>query len=251
MAPNTTTPIGTLQVILAIGTIKQIAYLKKSRSLSPCRSFLRSPPEPLPSLTTDNVSHAKRSHADHSPHQLLPNVELNSATPPIATDRQANLAAMLSNFIDNLASRLPERSNSSSNVNAAPATTAATSATATVATTAAPQQNQQHLTESVPTSKSPGGPQIRATSDLLDELQRALTVAPPASMSSLSSPSMMMKPASSHFNQVISIDTLTQPMRHLTSIKKIPSSNRMRNRLACHNFMFSSKSRMHCICQPS
>lgn len=202
MAPCTTTPIGTLQVILAIGTDTQIAYLKKSRSLSPCRSFLRSPPAPLPFLATDNSSLAKGPLTDHSSPPQLPNVEPNSvaapATTPAATaDRQANLASMLSNFIDNLASRLPERTNNF-NANANAAENMPTTGTAATGAGAAIMPNQQ----SAP-AKSLGGPQIRATSDLLDELQRALTVAPPSSTSSLSSPSMMMKAASSHFNQVI------------------------------------------------
>lgn len=192
MAPNTTTPIGTLQVILAIGTDIQIAHLKKSRKLSPCRSFLRSPPEPLPLPTTVTSSHSEEPSPQSALHQL-PNMDPNSATSTVATDRQANLAAMLSNFIDNLASRLPERGNAIANVpQNIPAAIPAVPATS----------KSQHLPEPMTPAKSLGGPQIRATSDLLDELQRALTVAPPSSKSSLSSQSMMAKPAANHFSQV-------------------------------------------------
>lgn len=193
MAPNTATPIGTLQVILAIGTDKQIAHLKKSRRLSPCRSFLRSPPEPLPLPATD----ANGPQADNSLNQL-PDSEPNSATSTAATDRQANLAAMLSNFIDNLASRLPERTNNTN----ANANVTQNLQSATIESTVIPQN--QHSVEPIAPLRSLSGPHIRATSDLLDELQRALTVAPPSSASSLSSP-MMTKPATSQFNQVITV----------------------------------------------
>lgn len=196
MAPNTTTPVGTLQVIMAIGTDQQIAHLKKSRSLSPCRSFLRSPPARLPLPVLDNSLYTNGTQIENPPNEVL-NAEQNLATP--TADRQTNLAAMLSNFIDNLASRLPERSN---NINTNTNMTQNIPPT-TIASATTPQN--QHLIEPMASAKALGGPQIRATSDLLDELQRALTVAPPSSMSSLSSSSsssMMMKPATSHFNQV-------------------------------------------------
>lgn len=198
MAANTTTPIGTLQVILAIGTDTQIAYLGKSRSLSPCRRFLRSPPEPSPFTLTENTnSHAKGQQTDN----LAVSVP-NQQTPTTGNDRQANLAAMLSNFIDNLASRLPERNITTPNSNMTQSIPATTNAATADAAAVVSSHNQQMPEPSIAPSKSPGGPQIRATSDLLDELQRALTVAPPSSASSLSSPSMMAKPTASYLNQV-------------------------------------------------
>lgn len=199
----TPTPIGTVHAILAIGTEEQIAFLKRSRSLSPCRSFLRAPPESFPnlenvSINTQNVINPNANVETQTNCQLETIEDQSSQIGQTqnAADRQANLAAMLSNFIDNLASRLPERNNNPINDSQQPLSQSQSQPQSQ------PQSQLQTLntpvdtfSESLTTQQQKSAPnhtpnlnqmpklnsgtQIRATSDLLDELQRALTVAPP------------------------------------------------------------------------
>lgn len=132
MTSTSPTPVGTLQVILSIGTDEQTNYLKKSRNLSPCKTFLRSPPEILPTL--EHVTNPIQSKS-------LPSVQ-SSVRPPSG----------LNSFIESLATRLPDCNQRSMN------------------------QSPSSIPSTVQSKSS--GQTIRATSDLLDELQRALTISP-------------------------------------------------------------------------
>lgn len=163
------TPIGTVQVILAVGTTEQIAKFKISKSLTPCKTFKKLSSdafpveeriEVLPNYVNRQPIQLPQPPPSPPPEQDLTNPLLKRTQPQLSDDRQANLAAMLSNFIDNLALKLPERGQEMR----LPATT---SSTATTQTT-----NNGLKTDST-TNKN-----LRPTSELLDELQRALSITP-------------------------------------------------------------------------
>ncbi|XP_031632072.1 uncharacterized protein LOC116346267 [Contarinia nasturtii] len=147
------TPVGTVQAILAVGTIKQINHLKRSKNLESCKTFLRLPREQYP-LVNVPQSVCER------------NQESNIKTSiPQFNDRSSNFAAMFSNFIDTLASRLPDR-------NATETASATNDAT-----------TQTHNGTNNNIAENSTGKYMRPTSELLDELQRALSIAPtPAQM---------------------------------------------------------------------
>lgn len=90
-------------------------------------------------------------------------VNLKSALPQF-NDRNSNLAAMFSSFIDTLASRLPERNQTVTE------TTASNDATT--------QTNHSANNSPAVNNKNGSGPCMRPTSELLDELQKALAIAP-------------------------------------------------------------------------
>lgn len=159
-APSSSaTPLGTVQAILAVGTTKQINNLQKTKSLEFSKHFLRLPIElyVLPTTPTPN--------AMSSPVQFAKREEnaAKAAVPQLSNERRSNLAAMFSSFIDNLASRLPERQmdQSTSPVNPTNDAEINSKCNNSVAINA---KNQQP------------GKYMRPTSELLDELQRALAI---------------------------------------------------------------------------
>lgn len=160
------TPIGTVQVILAVGTSEQIAEFKISKSLTPCKIFSKMSREAFP-LERRNADAPPAPNIVNRPVQLPqnePNPTLKSSRPQLSDDRQANLAAMLSNFIDNLALKLPER-------NAGPESKLPTTSSASTTTQTA--NNGLKSDADTTTNKN-----LRPTADLLDELHKALSIAP-------------------------------------------------------------------------
>lgn len=155
-------PIAKLQVLLAVGTEEQIEYLKASRGLAfgylsekeIIQNKIPIPAMPIAlQLGSPSISNAETQTTfgaiDAEP------VESEVKTSFIENDqisnvRQAALSDMLNNFIDNLASRLPDRASGQINNDAAQSSYGSSSV------------------------------QIRRTSDLLDTLQRALMCPPPA-----------------------------------------------------------------------
>lgn len=154
-------PIGTVQVILAVGTSEQIAKFKISKSLTPCKIFSKQSPEAFP---------LERRYAAEPPApvqrpvrvpQNEPNPPFKSARSQLSDDRQANLAAMLSSFIDNLALKLPERN--AGHDSRLPTTSSASATTQTTDNGSKTDADTANL---------------RPTSELLDELHEALSIAP-------------------------------------------------------------------------
>lgn len=151
MGPETAAPVGSLQVILAIGINEQINYLKKHRNLSPCRDFQIYSPKVLPATA------ASPPHNEITAVAATLDADANDKTVSMNNNRSKELSSMLNNFIENLATRLPDCNRNSER--------SGTLSQASELSTDAQQ-------------RPPGA--IRATSDLLDELQRALTVSPAA-----------------------------------------------------------------------
>lgn len=159
-ASPTNSPVGTVQAILAVGTTKQINNLKKSKSLSSCKNFIR--------LPIDLYS-SQGNQSQQMPSHFESNQESVKVPIPQVNDRNSNFAAIFSNFIDTLASRLPERN---ATVNESTPTSDATTQTNNSA--------NNSLAKNVPAKY------MRPTSELLDELQRALAIAPtPAQKSAI------------------------------------------------------------------
>lgn len=158
-SPNST-PVGTLQTILAVGTAKQINNLKRSKSLLSCKNFLRLPlemypPQGVQALPNQVPVNSTESNSENSAKNTMP---------PITNERQNNLASMFNSFIDNLASRLPER-------NLPPTETSMNDATTQT------NSNTSNATSNLKANACVGK-YMRPTSELLDELQRALAIAP-------------------------------------------------------------------------
>lgn len=84
-------------------------------------------------------------------------------------ERHNSLTSMFSTFIDNLAARLPDRNLANSN-----------STEATTATNDATTQTNAQISDCSKSSNSANGKYMRPTSELLDDLQRALAIAPTA-----------------------------------------------------------------------
>lgn len=145
MATNDTTPLGTVQTTLAVGSIKQINNLKKSKNLLNCKTFSRLPFDMYP-LHTNHVSFNQQSPTDKN---LKCSTNTLKPTLPQFINGNSNLATMFGNFIETLAAKLPER-----NAN-----------------------TQSILSQSNSSFPAPGKC-MRPTSELLDELQRALAVTP-------------------------------------------------------------------------
>lgn len=151
-SPNNT-PVGTVQAILAVGTTTQMNHLKKSKSLLSCKNFLslpldRYPLQANPSSTTPSIGEKNRESVKPSMPQM--------------NDRNSNFAAIFSNFIDTLASRLPERN---------------VAANETAPTNDATTQTNNNSDNSL-AKNDHSGKYMRPTSELLDELQRALRITP-------------------------------------------------------------------------
>lgn len=160
-ASTSSTPLGTVQVILAVGTTKQINNLKKSKSLQFSKNFLRLPNELF-------AMQANPSCPSSTPLNACEKTKEDStkpALPQLSSERHTNLAAMFNNFIDNLASRLPERHLVANE-------TAATND----ATTQTQTNSKCNSNSSVAVNQT--AKYMRPTSDLLDELQKALAIAP-------------------------------------------------------------------------
>lgn len=83
-------------------------------------------------------------------------------------ERHNNLTTMFSTFIDNLAARLPDRNSSNSN------------STETTATSDATTQTIAPISDICKTTTATSGKYMRPTSELLEDLQRALAIAPTA-----------------------------------------------------------------------
>lgn len=171
------TPVGTVQAILAVGTTKQINNFKKSKSLLSCNSFIQFPLElyaphvnhigmaEIPGITTNKTEAISTTNTVQSSNGVS-----GDNSDDVAGERHNNqLTSMFSTFIDNLAARLPERNLINSN---STETTTATS-DATTQTNVVINNNDVNKT---PTAGS--GKYMRPTSELLDDLQRALAIAP-------------------------------------------------------------------------
>lgn len=171
IASPSNTPIGTVQAILALGTTKQINNLKKSKSLLSCNNFLRLPIDLYPQQICQPPSYQSNQESIKPPIQQL-------------NDRNSNYAAIFSNFIDTLASRLPPERNTIGNE--------------TTLTSDATTQTNNNTNNSL--SKNGSGKYMRPTSELLDELQKALAVTPtPAQKSAI--PHMLMSDQSTKLEQ--------------------------------------------------
>lgn len=169
----TSTPIAKLQVLLAIGTEEQLTYLKTSRgiaigSLSEAdifknklpipnapSSFVVSPPPTLPPIINAGTQ------TNFQIEQNIADNPTNVSNDDAATiDRQATVASMLNNFIDNLAARLPSERNQNT--------------VETITTDEKTTITDKTKCSMITTPSTANNVQIRRTSDLLDTLQRAL-----------------------------------------------------------------------------
>lgn len=162
------TPVGTVQAILAVGTTKQINNFKKSKSLPSCNSFIRFPLElyAAQDIATTEIT-ARTTNK----------TETMSTKNGIGSNGANNLTSMFSTFIDNLAARLPDR-NSIDSIVAEPKATATTTSDATTQTNALINTNEVSKTTAATTTAN--GKYMRPTSELLDDLQRALAMTPTA-----------------------------------------------------------------------
>lgn len=150
-------PIGTVQTILAVGNTKQINNLKRSKCLGSCNSFLRLPLDMYQLQINETLPIQSPSTAVQS----KTNTNAKSTLPSLMSDRHSNLASIFSNFIDNLASRLPDRN----------------STTIETPTNDATTQTNNSTNNGILANNS-NGKYMRPTSELLDELQKALAIAP-------------------------------------------------------------------------
>lgn len=165
-ASPSNTPVGTVQAILAVGTAKQINNLKKSKNLLSCKNFLRLPLDLYPLQTSHQSQHKSQSNDESNQKESV------KAPIPQMNDRNSNFAAIFSNFIDTLASRLPDRN---------------VTASETTPTSDATTQTNNSF------AKNGAGKYMRPTSELLDELQKALAIAPTSDQRN-SIPHMTMPP---------------------------------------------------------
>lgn len=164
-SPNGT-PIGTVETILALGTIKQINNFKKSKSLLLCNSFHKRPLEMY--ALQENCLHQIQTMSNITPNKMEANI--TNAGLLLTNERNSNLVTMFSSFIDNLAARLPERHLTSTEIATNDATT---------------QTNNTDPNNIINVNSA--GKYMRPTSELLDELQRALSIAPtPDQMNAIS-----------------------------------------------------------------
>lgn len=159
-----------MQAILAVGTTQQINHFKRFKGLSSCKNFIKHPLDLYPPQSNQPNSNPIPTVSSESNRNLGSNMK---AQLPQFNDRSSNLASMLSNFIDTLAARLPDRNLSATEI----ATT----------TNDATTQTTKNVNNSVAIDKSaPPEKYMRPTSELLDELQKALSVAPtPAQRSAI------------------------------------------------------------------
>lgn len=151
-------------MILAVGSLEQIDNFKRSKNLSPHKSFLRLSPELYRLNSSTNSAIPALPKKNFASENFNKN-NIKSAQTNISSERQANLAAMLSNFIDNLATRLPDRTKPS-----------------------VPAMNNRNATQTANTTSNrsnSSGKYLRPTSELLDELQRALAIAPTPAQESI------------------------------------------------------------------
>lgn len=177
------TPVGTVQAILAVGTTKQINNFKKSKSLPSCNSFIRFPSELYVAQdigATERCSSLKLQTTAVAATGRTPNEpETMSTTNGIsgsgANSGQSNLTSMFSTFIDNLAARLPDR-NAIDSIGTKTKATITTTSDATTQTNALINTNEVSKT----TTTTANGKYMRPTSELLDDLQRALAITPTA-----------------------------------------------------------------------
>lgn len=140
--------------------------MKKSKSLLACNNFLRLPLELYPL----QVNHTLPSPLPVPTAQTKIETTTKNALPALMNDRQNNLASMFSSFIDNLASRLPERNLTAPETPTNDATT---------------QTNNGNTNNGIMANNNTGK-YMRPTSELLDELQKALAIAPtPAQKSAI------------------------------------------------------------------
>lgn len=173
------TPVGTVQAILAVGTTKQINNFKKSKSLRlvSCNSFIRFPSElyAAQDIATTDISGRTTNKTE------IMSTE-NGVSGSGANSAQNNLTSMFSTFIDNLAARLPDRNSIDSIVTEAKATATTTTTTsdATTQTNELINTNEMSKTTTATTTTTANGKYMRPTSELLDDLQRALAINPTA-----------------------------------------------------------------------
>lgn len=161
MSPGSNTPAGTIQVVLAIGTQEQITNLKQTKRFGGYRSFLREPQPHLPIASRAAFPLYRSLHGNTS--QIPPMTTI----PTDVITRKAQLAARLNSFIENLASELPDQ------VSAANPTGSALTNFPNMMAANVKQHNKTKIQPPPPST----GKNVRATADLLDELQRALTSA--------------------------------------------------------------------------
>lgn len=180
--PDASTPVGTVQAILAVGTAKQINNFKKSKSLLSCNSFIRFPLELYTARDfgaregTDGRTADKT--AATSPMNGISGGGSNSVG---GTGERHNNLTLFSTFIDNLAARLPDRNlinRSSIETTPTPTTTATAAATSDASTQTNALINNSDGNKN--NTNTGNGKYMRPTSELLDDLQRALAIAPTA-----------------------------------------------------------------------
>lgn len=139
----------------------QINNFKSSKNLSPYKNFHRLSHELYFLNKKTKTSTENATTTNHGQN----NIKSNNSN-----ERQANLTAMLSNFIDNLAMHLPDRTKQ------LPAQNSATKQLSG-------RYNKNAAQADTKTTGS--GTYLRATSELLDELQKALTIAPTLAQESI------------------------------------------------------------------
>uniref|UniRef100_A0A1Q3F7W3 C2 domain-containing protein n=1 Tax=Culex tarsalis TaxID=7177 RepID=A0A1Q3F7W3_CULTA len=183
-SPLAAEPCGQVQAVLAVRTENQIEYFKLSRGLDQHHSgdapmAGRRPEVPQVDKSTAETQTTNRpaSGSDSSSYQPI------NTTPSSAGKQQSEVANMLSAFIENLAQRLPISSERST----------------------APCYDQNFAEARAPTNvatppslPSPHSqankPEMRKTSDLLENLQRALAQKPPAGFTT---PNLLTAPSAS------------------------------------------------------
>lgn len=172
-SPLAAEPCGQVQAVLAVGTENQVEYFKLSRGLgqhhsgdAPMASRRPAVPEVEKSTSATQTTNRPSSGSNSSSYQPI------NTTPSSAGKQQSEVANMLSAFIENLAQRLPISSERST----APCydQNFAESRAPTVATPSLPQSPHSQANK----------PEMRKTSDLLENLQRALSQKPPAGFTS-------------------------------------------------------------------
>lgn len=139
---------------MAVGTTQQINHFKRFKNLAACKNFSKHPLELYPVQGNQSLPNSTPIESNRSS---------NYDSLPQLNDRSSNLASMLSNFIDTLAARLPDRN---------------LTVTETPTKKDAATQANKNGDNNVVSDKNASGKYMRPTSELLDELQKALSIAP-------------------------------------------------------------------------
>lgn len=149
ISPETSQPIGTLQIILAVGSEEQIKYLKNKRDLTSCSEFLYPPLQHLPIATKSAFM------VTNSPNEISLHINGVSKSATYEKSPRADTMSRLNSFLDKLVQNLPAKTALDGGSN-----------------------NKELTVNNSASSHSEQCRQIRPTSDLLDQLQNALSVPP-------------------------------------------------------------------------